>query len=148
MIKDNIKTLFFYFLILILNFLLLNLIYFFSESNVYNVTLYLKFLILLIFLLVFFLYGKLTSRKGLIRDISTFLFTGFFCLVLFLLGNLAGGINFTDITNIVTLLSVIFLSPILLIEIILKLDFTLVNLLIILGYFSLIIGLGRQFSKR
>lgn len=149
MVKNNIKTFFLYSIIILITFLLLNgLMILENNTSLSMNNSIIKFIIIIFYILLFFIVGKIIGKKtNFISDFSSFILVFSIGLMLFFLGILAGGINLEQITNVATLPALVFLSPLILISIILNLSFNLLTFSILSGYVNLIIGFGIQFNK-
>lgn len=150
MIKNNIKSLIFYIFIIIVTFFLLRgLMILENNTDLSMNNLIIKSIILILYIFLFFVFGKLLGNKtNFFVDYFSFLLSFILIIMFYTLGILAGGINIEEISNIATLPFFIFSSPLILFITILGLKINLLTLGILSGYISLIIGFGIQFNKK
>lgn len=150
MIKNNIKTLLLYIFVLAITFFILLSLRFYenSMSNIFLNNNALKIIIIVIYVSLFLLMGRITSKNhNIIFDYTSFLLVYLIGIFLYSTGILAGGIDLLEISNIATLPGIIFLSPFLLLIIILDIEISLFYISILSVYMSLLIGIGKQFNK-
>lgn len=150
MIKNNIKTLLLYIFVLAITFLILLSLRFYenSMSNIFLNNNALKIIIIVIYVSLFLLMGRITSKNhNIIFDYTSFLLVYLIGIFLYSTGILAGGIDLLEISNIATLPGIIFLSPFLLLIIILDIEISLFYISILSVYMTLLIGIGKQFNK-
>lgn len=150
MIKNNIKTLLLYIFVLAITFFILLSLRFYenSMSNIFLNNNALKIIIIVIYVSLFLLMGRITSKNhNIIFDYTSFLLVYLIGIFLYSTGILAGGIDLLEISNIATLPGIIFLSPFLLLIIILDIEISLFYISILSVYMTLLIGIGKQFNK-